>query len=136
MEYVLKNKNINVLTFEVSAVTTSLKLDSALPNDTWAEEIKKVNVIVPELLPLDVKTERIKESLEKWIKHRKIPKNRQFVEKIVSTYTATGSEQLMDYIDVSLGLSLNDSFGLPQKTRTIVGKILISIKTNLMKPWN
>lgn len=115
MEYVLKNKNINVLTFEVSTVTTSLKLDNALQNDTWAEEIKNVNIIVPELLPLDVKTEQIKESLEKWIKHRKIPKNRQFVEKIVSTYTPTGSEQLMDYIDVSLGLSLNDSFWVTPK---------------------
>lgn len=110
MKYVLKNKNVDVLTFGIVAKKTPLEMDNLLKKETWSQGIENVKILVPELLPLDVKPEQIKESLEKWIRHRKIPKNRQFVEKIVSTYKQTGDEQLMDYIDVSLGLSLNDSF--------------------------
>ena len=50
-----------------------------------------------------------KDSLVSWINGPKTPKNREFVDKIIQTYG--GNEKtFMDYIDVSFGLSLNDSF--------------------------
>lgn len=49
--------------------------------------------------------------LEKWISARKVPKNRQFVNEILDTLTEKDSlKHPMDYIEVSFGLSLNDSY--------------------------
>ena len=42
-------------------------------------------------------------------KHTKSLENRRFVEKIIHTYSDADEEMPMDYIDLSLGLSLNDS---------------------------
>lgn len=47
--------------------------------------------------------------LSNWIAKRKIPKNRAFVEKILATFEDSSDNQF-SYIDVSLALSLNDSY--------------------------
>ena len=46
--------------------------------------------------------------LLKWINRRKAPKNRQFVEKILSAID--DSDNPMKYVDVSHALSLNDAY--------------------------
>lgn len=106
-QYILKNKDIDVLSFEI----TKKEFKSVLTDDTdFSQKIENIDIIKPELLPINLNLDNIELNLNLWIKDRKIPENRQFVENIVATYSANGEEQLMDYIDISLGLSLNDSF--------------------------
>lgn len=104
-KYILKNKDIDVLSFEV--VTKEIK--STLSNSiNLTQKIENIQILNARLLPLNLN--EIELNLSLWIKDRKIPENREFVENIVATYSENGKEQLMDYIDISLGLSLNDSF--------------------------
>lgn len=103
--YILKNKDIDVLSFEV--VTKEIK--SALSHSIdFTQKIENIRILNAHLLPLNLN--EIELNLSLWIKERKIPENREFVENIVATYSENGKEQLMDYIDISLALSLNDSF--------------------------
>ncbi len=104
-KYILKNKDIDVLSFEV--VTKEIK--STLSNSiNLTQKIENIQILNAHLLPLNLNETELNLSL--WIKDRKIPENREFVENIVATYSENGKEQPMDYIDISLGLSLNDSF--------------------------
>ena len=48
----------------------------------------------------------LEESVARFISSRKIPQNRSFSKKIIEE---TGSDPFMGYIDISFGLSLNDS---------------------------
>lgn len=104
-KYILKNKDIDVLSFEV--VTKEIK--STLSNSiSLTQKIENIQILNAHLLPLNLDEKELNLSL--WIKDRKIPEHREFFENIVATYSENGKEQLMDYIDISLGLSLNDSF--------------------------
>lgn len=61
------------------------------------------------LLPYSLETTVY--GLEKWIAARRVPKNRQFVDEILSTLIEKNSlKHPMDYIELSFGLSLNDSY--------------------------
>ena len=107
MQYILKNKDKNVLEFEVENVETK----SRVTNTTETiQKLTKIKVIESKLFPKNLSIDDLERNLELWIKNRKVPQNREFVENIIATYSINGKEQLMDYIDVSLGLSLNDSF--------------------------
>lgn len=105
MLYILKNKDKDVLKFEVQIETQSFKGQSF--NNTY---FKDALIVDANLLPMQIRTDNLLASLESFIKNRKVPQNRQFVEKIIETYSQSSKEMLMDYIDVSLGLSLNDAY--------------------------
>lgn len=100
MQYILKNKDKNVLEFEVEK-----QEQTRFGEKEYFSYIKNINIIEPKLLPLHYKEGKLKE----WIQKRKVPDNRAFVDKIIATYS-NNSRDFMDYIDVSLALSLNDSF--------------------------
>ena len=113
MKYILKNKDIDVLVFQVSILEHTDRFGLV----TYEHKLDDFFIINNELLPLKLNLmfnessshKEKKESLVSWINGRKTPKNREFVDKIVQTYG--GNEKtFMDYIDVSFGLSLNDSF--------------------------
>ena len=99
MLYILKNKDKDVLKFEVQIETQSFKGQSF--NNTY---FKDALIVDENLLPIQIRTDNLLASLESFIKNRKVPQNRQFVEKIIATYSQSGKEMLMDYIDVSLWL--------------------------------
>lgn len=104
--YYLKNKDEIILEFEVVRTKKVDYYTKKLSIDTKITNVSLHN----DLLPLNIDKNDIINSLKNWIDNRKVPKNREFVEDIVYTYSANDKADFMDYIDVSLGLSLNDSF--------------------------
>lgn len=107
MKYVLKNKDIDILQFESE---TTQKTSGEYGTDI-KQSLKNIVILKDDALPLSLKIkENIEKNLLRWIKKRKAPENRQFIEKIIATYSSGGQEMPLGYINVSLGLSLNDSF--------------------------
>ncbi|RDU59495.1 transcriptional regulator, partial [Helicobacter sp. MIT 14-3879] len=111
MQYILKNKDKEVLRFEV--VTKTKEFESG---KGFVESIRNV-LIYDKILPLTINKKELSNSLKSFIENRKIPSNRQFVENVIATYSENGKELLMDYIDISLGLSLNDSYWIIPATK-------------------
>ncbi|WP_395002490.1 HipA domain-containing protein [uncultured Helicobacter sp.] len=106
MEYVLKNKDKEVLRFSVEEVEAFVA--GSDNNITRKKEVlRDIEIIHKDLLPINLDTFDIANSLQNWINKRKVPSNREFVEKIVATYE---HQKLMGYVDISLALSLNDSY--------------------------
>lgn len=66
-----------------------------------------------ELFPLDL-AEVSESGIELWIKHRSIPKNRAYVNTLLSSLGLSINRPL-DIISVSKGLSLNDCYWLKQE---------------------
>lgn len=104
MQYVLKNKDKEIVRFEVVEKIKEFESGKGI-----VEAIVNVEVI-NELPHFLIHTDDIANNLKLFIENRKVPQNRAFVENIIATYSTGGKEMLMDYIDVSLGLSLNDSY--------------------------
>ena len=73
-------------------------------------EVHKEN---KELFPLDL-AEISERGIESWIKHRSIPKNRAYVDTLLSSLGLSINRPL-DLIIVSKGLSLNDCYWLKQE---------------------
>ena len=73
-------------------------------------EVHKEN---KELFPLDL-AEISERGIESWIKHRSIPKNRAYVDTLLSSLGLSVNRPL-DLISVSKGLSLNDCYWLKQE---------------------
>lgn len=65
------------------------------------------------LFPLDL-AELSESGIESWIKHRSIPKNRAYVDTLLSSLGLSINRPL-DIISVSKGLSLNDCYWLKQE---------------------
>ena len=108
MKYLLKNKDSVVLEFEVSIKESFIQ---ALQEKSYTNEISDIKIIDKKLLPKNIDIQDLANSLAQWINGRKAPKNREFIDEIVATYSHTNKQEgLMDYIDISLGLSLNDSY--------------------------
>lgn len=107
MDYVLKNKDKAVLKFKVENIETKSMVTNTIELN---QKLVEIEIIESALFPKNLPLNDLERNLELWIKDRKVPQNRAFVENIIATYAINGKEQLMDYIDVSLGLSLNDSF--------------------------
>lgn len=107
MNYVLKNKDKVVLEFEVIVAEKEFE-DIGKAKIANIADIKIFN---EKILPRSITTKNINQNLKSWIYNRKAPENRAFVEKIVATYKQDNkSEEFMDYVKVSLALSLNDSY--------------------------
>ena len=96
MVYILKNKDMDVLKFEVVS-----NLRDPEVNIIWVNPDQKA------LLPLDLKENN--ESLAGWLKNRTIPRNRAFVNAFLAK-CGLSINRPMDIISVSKGLSLNDCF--------------------------
>ena len=96
MVYILKNKDMDVLKFEVVS-----NLRDPEVNIIWINPEQKA------LLPLDLKDNN--ESLARWLKNRTIPRNRAFVNAFLAK-CGLSINRPMDIISVSKGLSLNDCF--------------------------
>lgn len=109
MKYLLKNKDSVVLEFEVSINTQTYQGISR-----QYATIKNTKAINDDLLPRSMND---LDSLQKWIEKRKIPKNRAFVNDILKTLGVDSDDNFMAYIDISLGLSLNDSYWIMPSDR-------------------
>ena len=96
MVYILKNKDIDVLKFEVVS-----NLRDPEVNIVWVSQDQKT------LLPLDLKASN--DSLARWLKNRTIPRNRAFVNAFLAK-CGLSINRPMNIISVSKGLSLNDCF--------------------------
>lgn len=96
MVYILKNKDMDVLKFEVVS-----NLRDPEVNIIWVNHDQKA------LLPLDLKENN--DSLARWLKNRTIPRNRAFVNAFLAK-CGLSINRPMDIISVSKGLSLNDCF--------------------------
>ena len=96
MNYVLKNKDISLLKFQVISNIRDPEVSIL-----WHDEQHR------SLLPLDL--ELTSSSLAKWLKHRTIPRNRAFVNAFLAKCGLSINRPL-DIISVSKGLSLNDCY--------------------------
>ena len=97
MEYVLKHFDTSLLRFTANA-------DSADPEYqiTWVNENQR------ELLPKDMDT-LSEEEIDRWIRHRTIPKNRAFVHDLLAK-CGLNINRPMNIVAVCKGLSLNDCY--------------------------
>lgn len=96
MIYVLKHCDLPLLRFSVDG--------GAEPNlhILWVDEDKR------QLFPLDLEAPTVK-GVENWIRHRSIPRNRAYVDTILSAM-GLSINRPFDIIKVSKGLSLNDCY--------------------------
>ena len=76
-------------------------------------EILSVNEQMRNLLPLDL-AELSPAGIESWIRHRSIPKNRAYVDNLL-TSLGLSFNRPMDVIRVSKGLSLNDCYWVTEE---------------------
>lgn len=108
-QYILKNKDIPILTFDYEKIVKILS-DVEIPS----YKIKHIKILEPNLLPAGYPDTVDSNKLKKWIEHRGIPKNRRNRDHILKLNSILNEEQLnnnfMNYIDISYGLSLNDSY--------------------------
>ena len=103
--YVLKLKDIPLVEFSLYVVYEEI-FDTVVEN--YSIKINNVHQENKHLLPKKLSFNLTEEELLKWINRRKAPKNRQFVEKILSAID--DSDNPMKYVDVSHALSLNDAY--------------------------
>ena len=87
-------------------VSQELAFDTIVSNYTI--KIEKIYSENKHLFPKNLSAEPSEIELLKWINRRKAPKNRQFVEKILSAID--DSDNPLKYVDVSHALSLNDAY--------------------------
>lgn len=96
MIYELKHYDLSLIRFSATEDTNSPEI-----NILWCNEEKK------DLLPLDL--EPTNDGLNKWLRHRTIPKNRAYVHNLLSK-CGLNINRPMSIIKVSKGLSLNDCY--------------------------
>jgi len=101
MIYILKHFDIELMKFSANA-------DSSDPDYQilWINEAQK------HLLPLTLGTDEA--GLERWLKHRTIPKNRAYVHNFLAK-CGLSINRPMNIISVSKGLSLNDCYWIVEE---------------------
>ena len=108
-KYILKNKDIPVATFEYEKYK---ELEEPFKGFI-KYNFKNIQILNKDLLPTTFPTSGNTSELKKWIEKRRIPKNRQNMLDILNYELESldlKSNNLMNYIDISYGLSLNDSY--------------------------
>lgn len=116
MKYVLKNKDIVILEFEVKDIQSKFELDDNNPSKFITRKIiSNISILDSTLLPKSMNLSNsnnsdIFKSLKKFIEHRKAPSNRAFVKEILNTLNRDIKKDFMGYVDISFALSLNDSY--------------------------
>lgn len=105
--YILKNKDVDVLEFNVC-----FEKEMFRGVENKIAYLHDVKILNQDMVPYEIKksSQNIEESLENWIKNRKIPKNREFVNEILASSGITREDNFMAYINISFGLSLNDCY--------------------------
>ena len=104
MKYILKNKDIDVLEFEIDKNIKAFKGQEIVEQD-----IMNIGILNIDLLPINLPNKLDNEILKKWVRNRKIPAHRKYARKILDSIGIDDAD-LIGYLNVSLGLSLNDSF--------------------------
>ncbi len=105
MEYILKNKDKEILEFSTKTQNGFVYLD-------------QVKIINNELCPKEIKNlNNLKSNLHSWIENRKIPKHRQFAKNILQNLGVDSESNFLAYVDISFGLSLNDSLWIIPKNK-------------------
>ncbi len=102
MKYELKQYDTPLLTFSI----VRQELDKITYVIEWINEEKK------HLLPIGLTPDS--DSLAKWLKSRVIPKNREYVDQILSR-SGLSHNDIMGIINICKGLSLNDSYWIVEK---------------------
>lgn len=97
-DFVLKNKDIDILKF---------RIEDSLYGDYELTILEKYNTNKL-FYPITLKMDDANELLE-WIQERNIPKNRTFVNEILSSLGLHGND-LIGILNVGKGLSLNDPY--------------------------
>lgn len=108
--YILKTKDIPLIEFSLMESTIFVK---GMKQTNHSLQIEKVLDNNSHLFPKNLSRPDNGESLMDWILGRKAPKNRQFVEKIIS---AIGDDNNpMKYVNVTHAVSLNDAYWIDDK---------------------
>lgn len=123
--YLLRNKDKNLLTFQIIKKET----EDASPATKKAQVGVAYQVRVDSLcedveqLPLPMRretafAEELDRRLENWLKSRKVPESRAFADCLMKAIDSGANP--FTYIDVTYGLSLNDSFWIcPVRERDV-----------------
>lgn len=126
--YLLRNKDKDILSFQVKKKETEVtnpEMNMKQVVVTYQIYIDSLYEQVPQL-PLQMQhgncpLEELNTRLETWLKSRKIPKNRAFVDNLMNAIDPGTNP--FKYIDVTYGLSLNDSFWIcPLSERKLTWK--------------
>lgn len=107
-QYILKNKDISILTFDYEKI-----IEKTIFGDFPSYKIRHVKILEPNLLPIGYPNTVDSTKLKKWIERRKIPRNRKNMENVLNLKLKElklDNNSFMNYIDISYGLSLNDSY--------------------------
>ncbi|PGH19474.1 protein kinase [Fusobacterium polymorphum] len=119
--YILKNKDISVLTFDYEKIINKTDLGN-FPSYRF----KHIKILREDLLPIGYPDTVDSNILKKWIDLRKIPKNRENVNAILNYRLKemdTTPNNFMNYIDLSYGLSFNDSYWIvPEEEKYLLWK--------------
>ena len=119
--YILKNKDIPVLTFDYEKV-----IDKTKWGDFPIYKFKHIKILREDLLPKGYLNTTDSNLLKKWIDLRKIPKNRENVNAVLNyrlKEMETTPNNFMNYIDLSYGLSFNDSYWIvPEEKKELLWK--------------
>lgn len=91
-------------------------------------EITDIDSANAHLLPLNLIVDQDEKSLASWMEGRTIPKNRAFVEQILSTAGLTRND-ILGILDVSKGLSINDSYWLDDAQ--VLGKEQVEVDNRI-----
>ena len=119
--YILKNKDIPILLFDYEKVIDKTK---------WGNfsnyKFKHIKILREDLLPKGYPNIANSNILKKWIDLRKIPNNRENVNAILNYRLKemdTTPNNFMNYIDLSYGLSFNDSYWIvPEEQKDLLWK--------------
>ena len=119
--YILKNKDTPILLFDYEKVIDKTK---------WGNfsnyKFKHIKILREDLLPKGYPNIANSNILKKWIDLRKIPNNRENVNAILNYRLKemdTTPNNFMNYIDLSYGLSFNDSYWIiPEEKKDLLWK--------------
>ena len=107
--YILKNKNIPILTFNLEEIQKP-----SFSSYISSFDLKNVNILRQDLLPKNfIKVIPDKKLLKEWITNRQAPKNRKNINTLINyeiQRLQLNDNNFMNFIDISYGLSLNDSY--------------------------
>lgn len=102
--YLLKCKDVVLAEF---LLRRTEEVNMGITSYEYSIEIKRIFEENESLFPKNLGKTFTGKQLLRWINNRKVPKNRQFVDKLL---TAIDDDNPMKYVDVSHALSLNDAY--------------------------
>ena len=102
--YFLKSKDFILAEFSLKRIK---EVNFGITSYEYSIEIKQIYTEYTNLFPKNLGSNFDGKKLLRWINHRKVPKNRQFVDKLL---TAIDDDNPMKYVDISHALSLNDAY--------------------------